>query len=71
MIEVVAKIVREKRQPTENEIRIDAEPLVESRDLPRFIDLAKRELKGLREGNIARYRVRLAEFQDWSNSACR
>jgi len=69
MIDVIAKIVRERRHATESEIHVAAEPLVESRDLPRFIELANRELKGLREGNIARYRLRLAEFQAWSKLA--
>ena len=31
----------------------------------RFVEMAMAELKGLHEGNIARYRLRLSEFRDW------
>ncbi len=34
-------------------------------DRPRFIEVVETELLGLHEGNIARYRLRPAEFQDW------
>ena len=33
--------------------------------LQRFIDLVHVELKGLHEGNIARFRLRPAEFATW------
>ncbi len=69
LIEVIGKIVRERRRARDEGIRIDAEPLVEPRDLPRFVEVAKRELDRLNEGNIARYRIRLAEYQPWSRLA--
>ncbi len=31
----------------------------------RFVEKAAGELKGLHDGNIARYRLRLSEFCDW------
>ena len=31
----------------------------------RFVEKTADELKGLHEGNIARYRLRLSEFRDW------
>lgn len=34
-------------------------------DRQRFIEVAESELLGLHEGNIARYRLRPAEYQDW------
>ncbi len=34
-------------------------------DRPRFIEVVETELLGLHEGNIARYRLRPAAFQDW------
>lgn len=34
-------------------------------DRQRFIDLVHAELRGLHEGNIARFRLRPAEFQQW------
>ena len=66
LIEVIGKIVRERRRASDEGIRIDAEPLVEPRDMPRFVEFAKRELDRLNEGNIARYRIRLAEYRPWS-----
>jgi hypothetical protein len=37
-------------------------------DWQRFINLVHTELKGLHEGNIARFRLRPAEFAVWQNS---
>jgi Fic family protein len=68
LIEVISKIVRERRPATDGEIHREAVPLVEPRDLPRFIELTTRELERLNEGNIARYRIRLPEFQSWSQA---
>jgi hypothetical protein len=65
LIEVIGKIVRERLRGDDAEIRIGAKPLIEPGDLPRFIDLVRRELHWLHEGNIARFRIRLAEFQAW------
>lgn len=31
----------------------------------RFVEMAIAEFKGLHDGNIARYRLRLSEFRDW------
>ena len=31
----------------------------------RFVEKAADELKGLHEGNVARYQLRLSEFRDW------
>ena len=67
-IEVIGKIVRERRQATDDEIHADAELLIEARDMPRFLELARRELERLNEGNIARYRIRLSEYQAWSRA---
>ncbi len=67
MIKVIGEIVRGRRLATDAQIRIEAEPLVAIRDLPRFIDLVKRELERLNEGNIARYRIRLSAYQTWTN----
>ena len=67
-IEVIGKIVRERRQATDDEIHADAELLIEARDMPRFLELARRELERLNEGNIARYQIRLSEYQAWSRA---
>ena len=65
LIDVVSGIVRERKAPTEDEIRVLAEPQVESQDLPRFVDLVNREFGRLNDGNIARYRIRLADYWSW------
>lgn len=65
LIEVIGGIVRERKRPAEEEIRVLAGPRVESRDLPRFTDLVTREFSRLNEGNIARYRIRLPDFRSW------
>jgi Fic family protein len=65
LIEVIGAIVREHKRPTEEEIRLLAEPRVERRDLPRFVDLVNREFGRLNDGNIARYRIRLSDYWSW------
>jgi fido (protein-threonine AMPylation protein) len=68
LVNVIGRIVRERRRGTPDEVRTDAEPLVEPQDIPRFIEVASSELARLNEGNIARYRIRLAEFQAWNHA---
>jgi hypothetical protein len=65
LIDVIGGVVRQQKRPTEDEIRFLAEPQVEPRDLPRFIDLVNREFSRLNDGNIARYRIRLADYRSW------
>ena len=65
LIEVIGGVVRERKPPTEDEIRVFAEPRVEPQDLPRFVDLVNREFGRLNDGNIARYRIRLADYWSW------
>lgn len=65
LTDVVSQIVREKKRPTENEIRALAEGIVEPRDVPRFVELATQEFRRLNEFNIARYRLRLSEYGEW------
>jgi Uncharacterized conserved protein len=38
---------------------------IEEPDQARFIELVERELLGLHEGNIARYRLRPSEYEEW------
>jgi Fic family protein len=68
LTDAVSQIVREKRRPTEDEIRVLAERIVESRDLPRFVELVAQEFARLNEFNIARYRLRLSEYRAWYNA---
>jgi hypothetical protein len=65
LADAVSRIVREKRRPTEDQIRELAEPIVEQRDLPKFVELVMQEFQRLNEFNIARYRLRLSEYWAW------
>jgi hypothetical protein len=65
LIDVIGGIVRARKLPTGDEIRTLAEPQVEPQDLPRFVDVVNREFGRLYEGNIARYRIRLADYWAW------
>ena len=68
LTEVVSQIVREKKQPTVDEIRGRAEQVVEALDVPRFVELATQEFRRLNEFNIARYRLRLSEYRAWAQA---
>ena len=45
--------------------RISAAEQVPPAEQARFVEVVETELMSLHEGNIARYRLRLAEYQDW------
>lgn len=47
-------------------IRAHAAGTVEPADRARFVEVAETELMGLHAGNIARYRIRPAQFDSWS-----
>lgn len=65
MADVIGEIVR-KGWPAESLIvEREATKLVPTEDRKRFVEMAIDELKGLHEGNIARYRLRLSQFRDW------
>jgi hypothetical protein len=65
LADVVGEIVR-KGWPAESQIiEEEAADLVPNEDRRRFVEMATNELRSLHEGNIARYRLRLAEFRDW------
>ena len=65
LIEVVSQIVREKKRPTEEEIRALADRFVEPRDVPKFVEMTSQEFRRLNEFNISRYRLRLSEYRTW------
>lgn len=62
---VVANIVRARREPTTTLIQELAQPEVPAADIADFVALVINELAQLHEGNIARYRLRPAEFMQW------
>lgn len=68
LVHLIGGIVRDRRQPTEQEIRARAAALVDPQDLNRIVELTAREFARLYEGNIARYRIRPSEFWAWFNA---
>ena len=65
LADVIGEIVRKGWAAEPLIIEREAANLVPTEDRTRFVEMAIDELKGLHEGNIARYRLRLSEFRDW------
>jgi hypothetical protein len=67
MIEIVAEVVRGgmNKKDAVAFIKRRAAEQVSEEDRARFIEVVEAELTGLHEGNIARYRLRLSEYQTW------
>jgi hypothetical protein len=65
LIVVIGHIVRRNLQPSDAVIAEIAKMLVAKEDRDAFKRLVIAEVGGLHEGNIARYRLRLSEFQRW------
>lgn len=55
-------MIDKKRAPSF--LRTMAEQIPEA-DRSHFVDVVERELQGLHEGNIARYQLRLEEYEQW------
>jgi len=68
LAEVVGEIVRRRVPLTETTVADLARSIVEAADLSTFTQLVLREVAGLHEGNIARFRLRPSEFQRWRSS---
>lgn len=66
--EVVGGIVRGLKPIEHESIRALSAALVDSVDVEAFVTLVTNELYQLHEGNLARHRLRLAEFQRWQAS---
>ena len=67
MTEAVAAVVRgglDKKAATAS-FRKRAAEQVPAEDQARFIEVVETEIMSLHEGNIARYRLRPAEYQAW------
>ena len=67
LFETVANVVKERmnKKGAIREIRIIASQSVPPEDQSRFIKTVEIELRSLHEGNIARYRLRLSEYEAW------
>lgn len=70
LYQIVGDIVRQKFDQMEalEWIRKRTLESIKETDRARFIELAERELLGLHEGNIARYRIRSSEYEEWKKS---
>ncbi|NGX54557.1 MAG: hypothetical protein KR126chlam2_00170 [Chlamydiae bacterium] len=68
LFETIANIVRERMDKKEaiNAIKTKASQSIILEDQPRFIEVVELELRGLHEGNIARYRLRPSEYEAWN-----
>lgn len=62
---VVADVVRGMTAPTEAVVRELASALVPPEVVDQFVALARQDLARLHEGNLARYRLKLTEYQAW------
>lgn len=68
LTEVVGDIVRKRIPQTEMAIADLARTTVDAADIPAFTQMVMREIGGLHEGNIARFRLRPSEFRQWRAS---
>lgn len=68
--EIVSKVVREYMNKTMAiaSIRAVSQYSVPSKDQIRFIETVEKDLMSLHEGNIARHRIRLSEYQEWQKT---
>jgi len=65
LADVIGEIVRKGWAAEPAIVAREAANLVPPEDQARFGEMAIGELKGLHDGNIARYRLRLSEFREW------
>jgi hypothetical protein len=63
--ELVGTIVREQLPPDAQTVTGLSSGLVAEADRPRFVEMVLVDMKNLHPGNVARYRIRLAEFNAW------
>jgi hypothetical protein len=66
LTEAVSQAVRQRAPVTKAAITKLTKRLIASKDAKNFVDLVLAELRGLHEGNIARFRLRPSEFRQWN-----
>ncbi|NGX59706.1 MAG: hypothetical protein KR126chlam3_00862 [Chlamydiae bacterium] len=68
LFETIANVVKEhmNKKDAIRSIKITASKSVPPEDQSRFIETVEIELRGLHEGNIARYRLRPSEYEFWN-----
>jgi hypothetical protein len=65
LTEIIREVVLQSTEPTGDMVAAWAAERLPEADRPRFIHLVVAELRGLHEGNIARFRLRPKEFAAW------
>jgi len=65
LTDVIGEIVRKGRLAEPLIVERESKKLIPVEDRKRFVEMVIGDLKGLHEGNIARYRLRLSEFHGW------
>ncbi len=66
LFELVADVVRSGSPPITSELKNAAIELkVPKQEIDQFLQMVMADLRGLHEGNVARYRLRLREYQSW------
>jgi len=67
ILDTVAHVVREKmnKKDAVEAIKTKAKEFLPQEDQSKFIEKSEIELRGLHEGNIARYRLRPFEYDEW------
>jgi Fic family protein len=63
--EVIGEIVQGQLQSTREVIRELAREWVDANDLEHFCEVALQDMRGLHEGNIARYGLRPSQYRAW------
>lgn len=66
LTEAVGQAVRQRAPVTKAAITKLTKRLIAGKDATKFVDLVLAELRGLHEGNIARFRLRPSEFRQWN-----
>ena len=65
LAETITGIVRSGAAIDPAALRLIAETLIPEGDQARFVEMTLDDLRDLHEGNLARYRLRLAEYRAW------
>ncbi|SLM30284.1 Filamentation induced by cAMP protein Fic [Desulfamplus magnetovallimortis] len=65
LIRVIQSIVRNRKSPTNDNIASLVDQNIREEDRAAFIQMVKDALTHLHEGSVARYRLKLSEYQSW------
>jgi Fic family protein len=65
LIQTIQEVIRGKLHGSRHEVEALAQHFVAADDMPSFVDAIQSDLDYLYLGNVARYRLRLSEYQNW------